>query len=107
MQIQLSEPHSLRLNETVEAAGEKLTVHSMNTGVPHAVVFVSELDAVDMRKLGAALRYHPHFAPKGTNANFVEQLDPQTIAIRTYERGRGRRNAGMRHRDGGVRADLP
>jgi diaminopimelate epimerase len=87
VQIQMSEPHSLRLNETVEAAGDKLTVHSLNTGVPHAVVFVGDLDAVDVRKFGAALRYHPHFAPKGTNANFVEQLDPQTISIRTYERG--------------------
>ena len=87
VQIQMSEPHSLHLHETVEAAGEKLTVHSLNTGVPHAVVFVSDLEAVDVRNLGAALRYHPHFAPKGTNANFVGQIDPQTIAIRTYERG--------------------
>jgi len=87
VQVQMSEPHSLHLSETVEAAGEKLTVHSVNTGVPHAVVFVNDLENVEIRKLGAALRYHPHFAPKGTNANFVEQLDPQTIAIRTYERG--------------------
>ena len=87
VRVQMSEPHSLRLNETVEAAGEKFTVHSVNTGVPHAVVFVGDLDAANVRKFGAALRYHPHFAPKGTNANFVEQLDPQTIAIRTYERG--------------------
>jgi diaminopimelate epimerase len=87
VQIQMSEPHSLRLSETVEAAGEKLTVHSVNTGVPHAVVFVNDLEAVDVRKLGAGLRYHPHFAPKGTNANFVQPLDPQTISIRTYERG--------------------
>jgi diaminopimelate epimerase len=87
VQVQMSEPHSLHLNETVEAAGEKLTVHSMNTGVPHAVVFVDDLETVDVRKFGAGLRYHPHFAPKGTNANFVKQLGPQAIAIRTYERG--------------------
>jgi diaminopimelate epimerase len=87
VRIQMSEPHSLRLNDTLDAAGEKLTVHSVNTGVPHAVVFVDDLEKVDVQTLGASLRYHPHFAPKGTNANFVREFDPQTIAIRTYERG--------------------
>lgn len=87
VQIQMSEPHSLRLGDTLDVAGEKLTVHSLNTGVPHAVVFVDDLEKVDVRKLGAGLRYHPHFAPKGTNANFVQKVGPQAIAIRTYERG--------------------
>ena len=87
VQIQMSEPHSLRLNDALDVAGERLTVHSLNTGVPHAVVFVDNLEGTDLRRLGAALRYHPHFAPKGTNANFVQQVGPQAMAIRTYERG--------------------
>jgi diaminopimelate epimerase len=87
VRIQMSEPHSLRLNEVLEIAGEKLTVHSLNTGVPHAVVFVDDLARVEVRKLGAGLRHHSHFASKGTNANFVEKLGPRSIAIRTYERG--------------------
>ena len=87
VQIQMSEPHSLRRNDALDVAGEKLTVHSLNTGVPHAVVFVENLADTDIRKLGAALRYHPHFAPKGTNANFVQKVGPQAISIRTYERG--------------------
>ena len=87
VQIQMSDPHSLRLGETLEIAGEKLVVHSVNTGVPHAVVFVEDLESVDIRKLGAALRRHAHFAPKGANANFAQAMDSQTIAIRTYERG--------------------
>ena len=87
VRIQMSQPHSLRLNEVLDVAGEKLTVHSINTGVPHAVVFVEDLEKVDVRKLGAGLRYHPHFAPKGTNANFVQKAGAQAIAIRTYERG--------------------
>jgi diaminopimelate epimerase len=87
VRIQMSEPHSLRLNDGLESGGEVLTVHSINTGVPHAVVFVDELEDVDVRRFGAGLRYHPHFAPKGTNANFVQKVGPQSIAIRTYERG--------------------
>lgn len=87
VQIEMSAPHSLRLGDALDAAGTVLTAHSINTGVPHAVVPVEDLEAVEVQKLGAALRYHPHFAPKGTNANFVKQLGPQSIAIRTYERG--------------------
>src|SRR5207248_2447237 len=87
VEIQMSVPHSMRLGETLDVAGTKLTVDSINTGVPHAVVSVEDIEAVDVLTLGAALRYHPHFRPKGTNANFVQRVGPQSIAIRTYERG--------------------
>jgi diaminopimelate epimerase len=46
-----------------------------------------DLDGTDVHKFGAALRHHPHFQPRGTNVNFVRQLGPQDLAIRTYERG--------------------
>ena len=68
-------------------AGTAHTVHSVNTGVPHAVVFVDDIDTIDIKKLGAAARYHEHFAPAGTNVNFVQVLEPGLIQIRTYERG--------------------
>ncbi len=87
VRINLSAPHGLKLHQQLEVAGEKLTVHFINTGVPHAVVFVEDLDGVDVRKLGAGLRYHEAFAPKGTNANFVKVTGPNQITIRTYERG--------------------
>jgi diaminopimelate epimerase len=87
VQIAMSAPHSYAVATTLEAAGEELTVHSLNTGVPHAVIFVDDLEAVDVARLGAAIRYHAHFAPKGTNVNFVQVLAPGEIAIRTYERG--------------------
>lgn len=87
VRIQMSTPHSMQLAQSLSIAGEVLEVHSLNTGVPHVVVFVENLDTTDLRKLGVGLRFHPRFAPKGTNANFVKKLDAQTIAIRTYERG--------------------
>ena len=87
VQIEMSTPHSLQLNQELDLAGELHTVHSVNTGVPHAVVFVDNLSLIDVRKLGAALRFHPHFAPKGTNANFIERTGPQSLSLRTYERG--------------------
>src|SRR5665213_2165870 len=44
VRIQMSEPHSLRLNASLDSGGEVLTVHSVNTGVPHAVVLVEDLE---------------------------------------------------------------
>ena len=55
------------------------------------------LDNVDVVKDGAALRYHPDFAPKGTNANFVQVLAPDSVAIRTYERGVEGETSGVRN----------
>lgn len=87
VRIQLSTPHGLQLNESLNLDGVPHTVHSLNTGVPHALVFVDDLASTEVRRFGAAMRYHEHFAPKGTNANFVQVIEPGHIAIRTYERG--------------------
>jgi diaminopimelate epimerase len=87
VRINMSAPHSLKLGQNLEVEGSSLTVHSVNTGVPHAVVFTDDLETVPVRAWGAGLRYHAAFAPKGTNANFVKVLAPDSIAIRTYERG--------------------
>lgn len=59
------------------------TVHYLNTGVPHAVLFVESIDEVDVRGIGATIRYHGSF-PEGVNVDFV---DPVSLRVRTYERG--------------------
>lgn len=87
VRLGMSKPKDLRLNLAVTMDGRTLTVHSVNTGVPHAVVMVEDLDNVPVATLGAAIRYHELFAPRGTNANFIKLVDDRTIAIRTYERG--------------------
>ena len=87
VRLQMSEPHSLDAANELIVAGTGLLVDFLNTGVPHAVVFVSDLENVPVLEQGAALRHHAHFQPKGTNANFAKVLGPSSIAIRTYERG--------------------
>lgn len=87
VRIDMSEPHSYATAATLSVEGEELTVHSINTGVPHAIVFVEDLEATDVQRLGAAIRYHAHFAPRGTNVNFVKVVAPGELAVRTYERG--------------------
>lgn len=87
VRIHMSDPSDLRLDGEIAVDDGLLTVHSVNTGVPHAVIVVNDLEKADVVPLGAAVRHHGHFAPKGTNVNFLQVLGPQSIAIRTYERG--------------------
>ena len=87
VRITMSDPHSHRPPIDLEINGKTLQVHFLNTGVPHAVVFADDISAIDVARDGAALRYHSAFAPRGTNANFVQVLSPTSIALRTYERG--------------------
>lgn len=85
--VNLTPPTGLRLAECVRVGDDTLEVHSVNTGVPHAVVFVSDADRAMVQERGRALRFHPHFGAKGTNVNFVELKGADHIRVRTYERG--------------------
>jgi len=85
--VNLTVPREMRLNESVPLETGAQIVHSVNTGVPHAVVLVADAESVMVHSMGAAIRYHPHFAPRGTNVNFVQILEPGSIRVRTYERG--------------------
>lgn len=59
----------------------------INTGVPHAVIETAAIDAVPLTAQGREIRFHRHFAPAGTNVNYVAPLGDGMWAIRTYERG--------------------
>ena len=85
--VQLSDPQNYRPNIEIKVAGQKLTGHFINTGVPHVVVFVQGLQEMDVDGLGRLIRQHSLFAPKGTNVNFVEKVRDGVVAVRTYERG--------------------
>ena len=85
--VNLTVPREMRLNESVALETGAQIVHSVNTGVPHAVVLVPETESATVQSTGAAIRHHPHFGPTGTNVNFVQILEPGSIRVRTYERG--------------------
>ncbi|MBU2559907.1 diaminopimelate epimerase [archaeon] len=72
--------------ENIEAAGKELKIYAVNTGVPHVVIFVSDIRLAEVKNVGRAVRNHPLF-PKGTNVNFVEIVCANLFKIRTYERG--------------------
>ena len=85
--LQMTEPTDLRLKTTLRVMDENKTVHFINSGVPHVVIPVLQLDDVDVQGAGSAIRHHKMFSPKGTNVNFLEKRGPKQIAVRTYERG--------------------
>jgi len=85
--VNLTPPNNLRLNEQLPLSSGAQLVHSLNTGVPHTVMFVPDADKAMVQQLGREVRHHPHFAPKGTNVNFVQLLGPNHVRVRTFERG--------------------
>ena len=85
--IRLTEPNSLKLNILPADNIIPAPVHFLNTGVPHAVVFLPDVENIDLNTMGAYLRYHRSFAPAGTNADFATVMSAQHLRLRTYERG--------------------
>ena len=57
------------------------------TGVPHRIVPVADLAAVDVAGEGRRIRFAPEHAPNGTNVDFVRFAPPHALSLRTYERG--------------------
>jgi len=87
VKLRLTDPFDLRTDETIRIDGRDYTVNSINTGVPHVVFYVEDLDAFDVFYVGRNIRYHDQYQPRGTNANFVKSLDRRNMMVRTYERG--------------------
>lgn len=87
VRVCLPDPSGLRLNVPIALSDQIDTGHTVNTGVPHVVYFVDDVEKVDVIALGRKTRYHSLFTPKGTNANFVTVNERNQMMIRTYERG--------------------
>ncbi len=83
--VSLPDPSGMELD--IDIAGLPSPIHFVNTGVPHAVVFVEQIDDVDVAETGRRIRFHERLAPQGTNADFVEIGRDGKVRVRTYERG--------------------
>lgn len=81
------EPGSVQLQiQDVDEVREKPQYVFLNTGSPHHVQLVEDLDSFDVHGEGKRLRYGL-YGESGSNINFVEQVDEDTFTVRTYERG--------------------
>lgn len=78
-------PDCMMVGEYVPDLSLRITAVGM--GNPHAVVFVEDVDAVDVVGLGRRVRHYKKLFPNGTNVHFVQKTKGNEFRVRTYERG--------------------
>lgn len=87
VRLRMTDPFDFRTDLPVILDGQEKTLSFVNSGVPHAVLFVEDEEDIPLREWGRIVRFHPLFQPAGTNVNFVQKVAENTIRVRTYERG--------------------
>lgn len=99
VRVDMGEPGTERAEVPMEGAGSALNVplsvdgqefiaHGVNMGNPHAVIFMDSLEGLPLERLGPRIETHPLF-PERTNVHFVEQIGPDTLRMKIWERGAG------------------
>jgi len=76
---------SLKMHD-VENIEKGADYYFIDTGSPHYIIQTDNLQTLNVKEQGAAIRYNERFENEGTNVNFVEQKNGKTT-LRTYERG--------------------
>ena len=92
--LTMKNPSNLRMNLVLPILRKKVKAHFVDTGSPHVVIPVTSLirarnalQKLQVDKIGPPIRYHRQFKPSGTNVNFIYRLRPNSLKMRTYERG--------------------
>lgn len=85
--IEMGKPTHLQWNIPLSYHQQLFHAHHLNTGVPHTVLFIHDVDSINLVELGTYIRNHPFWLPKGTNVTVAQQIGAQRFKIRTFERG--------------------
>lgn len=85
--IELPAVRAVRLDVAADLDGKDVRLDWGDIGVPHAALWVDDVDSVPIERWGPHLRHHPAFGPEGTNVSFVQRVSPRELKIRTFERG--------------------
>lgn len=76
------------ISETIEIEGNVYEMTCVSMGNPHAVVFMEDVENLDIEKIGPYFENHVRF-PKRVNTEFVKVIDRNTVQMRVWERGTG------------------
>ena len=90
VKVQMTDPSHMKLDSNLTIEGSTVDFSKINTGVPHVVIKVENLEDFTLQtllNLGRTIRMHKYFEPKGTNVNFIEVVDDAHVKVKTYERG--------------------
>lgn len=86
--VTLPTPLEQVVRQPLDLDGRRIEFTSVSMGNPHCSILVEDFNALDWRRLGAALEHHPAF-PERTNVEFVRVVSRDEIDIRFWERGVG------------------
>lgn len=76
------------ISEPLDVAGVIYRITAVSLGNPHCVIFVPDVSAADVSKIGPVIEKHPAF-PRRTNVEFVQVVDAENARVRVWERGAG------------------
>ncbi|MDX2167623.1 MAG: diaminopimelate epimerase [Deltaproteobacteria bacterium] len=76
------------VDATLEVAGVGYQVTCVSMGNPHCVVFVDDVEGLDLERLGPPFEHHAFF-PQRVNTEFVRVESPTRLRMRVWERGSG------------------
>lgn len=76
------------IDQPVEVDGKTFRMTCVSMGNPHAVIFMDDIDSLDLEKIGSSFENHEIF-PDRVNTEFVEVIDSHTLKMRVWERGSG------------------
>ncbi|HEU64581.1 MAG: Diaminopimelate epimerase [Candidatus Anoxychlamydiales bacterium] len=80
-------PKILKESMKISLGDTRYDLKMLNSGVFHGVIFLKNIDRVDVFKIGKKIRNLKEFEPSGINVNFCEVIDERTIKVRTFEKG--------------------
>jgi len=87
VKIRMTPPTDILLEHVLDIGGIEKIIHSINTGVPHVILFMDDVSTAPVFEWGSVIRHHEFFQPAGTNVNFVQHTGESSLHVRTYERG--------------------
>jgi len=87
VKVKLTDPSPVKSIGKLNFDDCQFALDTVDTGVPHAVTFVDNLETCNVLEWGRKIRRHEYSQPKGTNANFATVIDRHKMRVRTYERG--------------------
>lgn len=76
------------INEAIEVDGVEFYATFVNMGNPHVVIFVDDVETIDLARVGSEIEHH-HYFPHRTNVEFASVINEKSIAMRVWERGSG------------------
>ena len=87
-EIPVNLPGTQIVEQPIDVAGGSYRITCVSMGNPHATIYVDDVDAIDLQRIGPMIENHPLF-PRRTNVHFVSVQSPHEVTMRTWERGSG------------------